>query len=288
MNYFEHHIGDYDSATAHLSALEDGLYHRMLRVYYRTEAPLPLDVRQVCRLARAQSKVERDAVASLLNEFFEQRDDGWHNERCDEEIARYLDRQRKARASADARWTAHRSQSEGNADGMPTHMRSHSEGNAPRARPQSPDTNQKQELKQKPPSATPTASAVEVPDWIDSEAWLGFAEMRRRERHPLTARAAKLIFDKLLKLRAAGNDPVAVLDQSTRNGWRDVFSIRPGGPNGHDQRGGRRESVAERAERFAHEGDERERRADDSASGDAQVLGQDVRDLRPPLDLGLR
>lgn len=26
MNYYEHHIGDYDQATAHLTACEDGIY----------------------------------------------------------------------------------------------------------------------------------------------------------------------------------------------------------------------------------------------------------------------
>jgi uncharacterized protein YdaU (DUF1376 family) len=147
LNYFEHHIGDYDSATAHLTMLEDGVYSRLLRVYYRTEAPLPSDVKQACRLVRAQSKPERDAVANVLDEFFELQPDGWHNRRCDEEIARFQDKQRKARASADARWNGHRTQSEGNANASADAMRTHSEGNAPRARPQSPDTKPHSEAK---------------------------------------------------------------------------------------------------------------------------------------------
>lgn len=89
MNYYEHHIGDYDSATAHLSLVEDGVYGRLLRVYYRTEQAIPADIKQACRLVRAQSKAERDAVADVLREFFELRDDGWHQHRADEEIARY-------------------------------------------------------------------------------------------------------------------------------------------------------------------------------------------------------
>lgn len=84
----------------------------MLCLYYRTEAPLPADVKQVCRLVRAASKSERDAVQQVLAEFFELEDDGWHNARCDEDIAAFhetepereakrenaKERQRRARA----------------------------------------------------------------------------------------------------------------------------------------------------------------------------------------------
>lgn len=86
MNYYRHHLGDYDAATAHLSVIEDGAYSRLIRLYYRTEKPLPADIMQVCRLVRAQSKAEREAVDAMLREFFDLRQDGWHQERCDEEI----------------------------------------------------------------------------------------------------------------------------------------------------------------------------------------------------------
>ena len=93
MNYFELHVGDYDAATAHLTMLEDAAYGRMLRVYYRTEKPLPADVKQVCRLVRAQSKQERDAVQSVLADFFKLEADGWHQARADEELARFREAQ---------------------------------------------------------------------------------------------------------------------------------------------------------------------------------------------------
>lgn len=89
MNYFELHVGDYDAATAHLSMLEDAAYGRMLRIYYRTERPLPADVSKVCRLVRAATKPERDAVQAVLEEFFTLEDDGWHQARTDEEIATF-------------------------------------------------------------------------------------------------------------------------------------------------------------------------------------------------------
>jgi len=94
--------------------------------------------------------------------------------------------------------------------------------NAPSPSP-SPSPSQEQ----KPPAEKLASPAeLELPSWIDREAWAGFAAMRRKERHPLTDRAAGLILKKLDSLRSEGNDPAAVLDQSTRNGWRDVFELK--------------------------------------------------------------
>ena len=98
MNYYEHHIGDYDAATAHLSMLEDAAYSRLMRLYYRKEAPIPADLAVVCRLVRASSKDERAAVQAVLSEFFELREDGWHQPRCDSDILSYQKRAERNRA----------------------------------------------------------------------------------------------------------------------------------------------------------------------------------------------
>ncbi len=121
MNYYEHHIGDYAEATAHLSFVEDAAYSRMIRKYYATEKPLPADQKVVQRLVGARTKEEREAVSTVLDEFFTLQDDGWHNTRCDEEIARYQDKQAKAKRSAEARWNKPRSHNEGNANALRTH-----------------------------------------------------------------------------------------------------------------------------------------------------------------------
>ncbi|QWE02044.1 YdaU family protein [Polynucleobacter sp. JS-JIR-II-b4] len=104
MNYYEHHIGDYSEATAHLTFIEDATYSRLIRKYYATEKPLPIEMKTVQRLINARSKEEKNAVVSVLNEFFTLTDDGWRQERCDHEIARFKDRQSKARRSAEWRW----------------------------------------------------------------------------------------------------------------------------------------------------------------------------------------
>jgi uncharacterized protein YdaU (DUF1376 family) len=97
LNYYPHHIGDYLRDTAHLTALEDGTYRRMLDVYYASEKPLPLETQWVCRLVRARTPDEQEAVQEILRHYFEKRPDGWHNKRADEEIARGLKRIKTAK-----------------------------------------------------------------------------------------------------------------------------------------------------------------------------------------------
>ena len=96
MIFYKHHIGDYAAATAHLSVLEDGAYSRLLRIYYRDEKPLPVEVKAVQRLAGARSRDERNAVQTVLEEFFELEADGWHNKRADEEIGETNERHGEA------------------------------------------------------------------------------------------------------------------------------------------------------------------------------------------------
>lgn len=93
MNYYEHHIGDYAEATAHLSFVEDAAYSRLIRKYYATERPLPPELRQVQRLVGARTKEEREAVDAVLQEFFSLEADGWHQRRCDEVIREFHEKQ---------------------------------------------------------------------------------------------------------------------------------------------------------------------------------------------------
>lgn len=145
MNYYEHHIGDYAEATAHLTFIEDATYSRLIRKYYATEKPLPMDVKFVQRLINARSKEEKNAVISVLNEFFTLTDDGWRQERCDHEIARFKDRQIKAKRSAEGRWQSVAAEQilsdstsilicDRNANALPTQC-------SPDTKHQSPDTN---------------------------------------------------------------------------------------------------------------------------------------------------
>lgn len=102
MRHFAHHIGDYAAATAHLSFVEDAAYHRLLRLYYRDERPLPAEVAACRRLVGARSKEERAAVETVLSEFFSLGEDGWHQTRADGELTAYRARADIARENGRA------------------------------------------------------------------------------------------------------------------------------------------------------------------------------------------
>jgi len=74
-----------------------------------------------------------------------------------------------------------------------------------------------------------------LPDWIPVKEWEFFLEMRRRKRNLPTEHAKDLLVRKLSELKTAGNDPVAVLEQSTIKGWLGLFEIHENGNNGHQK-----------------------------------------------------
>lgn len=148
MNYYEHHIGDYLKDTAHLSLLEHGVYRRLLDVYYTREGGIPDD--QAARLIGARSKEEREALSSVLAEFFILRDGLHVQTRCDREVERFRTKSGKAKSAADARWG--RCSTDANASSKHEHsadapdMRTHAPSmtnampRAPVPRHQTPDT----------------------------------------------------------------------------------------------------------------------------------------------------
>jgi len=85
MIWYKFHLGDYITHTLHLADAEDLAYRRLLDLYYMSERPIPLDTDAVARKIR----LDLDITESVLSEFFERTDDGYRNNRCDVEIAKY-------------------------------------------------------------------------------------------------------------------------------------------------------------------------------------------------------
>lgn len=162
INYYEQHIGDYAKDAGHLTMVEDGAYRRLLDAYYTREKALPASVKDCCKLARAASKAERDAIAYVLREFFELLADGYHQKRCDEEITRFNDKRSKARASINKRWDRVRNGNEGNTNVPESNTETYNEGNTPRARPQSPVTKKEAKAKEGAPAAAPLDFRTDV------------------------------------------------------------------------------------------------------------------------------
>lgn len=103
MHYYQHHIGDFIKATARLSDSQAMVYLRLLWMYYDTERPLKPD----SKLLAFQAGTTIEEIELILNSFFWLADNGWHNNRCDNEIAEYhalLDKRSNAgKASAERR-----------------------------------------------------------------------------------------------------------------------------------------------------------------------------------------
>jgi len=67
---------------------------------------------------------------------------------------------------------------------------------------------------------------TEIPSWIPIQIWKDFKEFRVKKRAPLTDRAIKKTIEELARLRAAGDDPEDVLEQSIYRGWTGVFALK--------------------------------------------------------------
>lgn len=97
MHYYQHNIGDFMCDTAHLTPLEECFYRRALDFYYLNEKPLPKETQSVFRRLRAITQEDKEAVLNILEDFFTEEDDGYHNKRCDAEILAYQQNANKNR-----------------------------------------------------------------------------------------------------------------------------------------------------------------------------------------------
>ena len=111
--WFPWYPGDYMRDTAHLSALEDCFYRRLIDHYMSKGEPLRHD--RLYAVARAHSQDEKNAVDRVKTEFLVPMADGLHIPRCDAEIEKWDRFIASQRARALRRW--------GDATAMPRHAR---------------------------------------------------------------------------------------------------------------------------------------------------------------------
>jgi len=113
MNYYRRYPGDYQRDTAHLSLAEHGAYAILLDHVYGSEQPLPIDLPAIYRLCRATTRAEREAVESVVRQFFPKDESGGRmNPRAREELLHAADAIEKMRTAgkegAKRRWGKHR------------------------------------------------------------------------------------------------------------------------------------------------------------------------------------
>jgi uncharacterized protein YdaU (DUF1376 family) len=201
------YVADYLADTARLTTEQHGAHLLLLFDYWRNGA-LPDDDATLARVCRLSADAWSMHGALLRSFFFEGEDGLLHQKRIDAEIAKaQLNRAAsvtRAKKAAQARWSK---DAPSNAPSIPQAMPEQCPSPSPIP------------LKTK----TKAASAFVLPEWVDSEAWAGYVEMRQKSRRPLTDRAKGLAVKDLEALRSNGQDPIAVLDMATMKSWMGLY-----------------------------------------------------------------
>lgn len=228
MNYYPHHIGDFNSATRHLTRTERSVYRDLIELYYDTEAPLCSDFDKLCRLVLARSDEERTAVEQVLNEFFTETEQGWSHSRCDSEIAKYHGN-KEAKSAAGKASAAKRAQKAHRPNNeTATDVQQPLNGCATN---QEPRTNNQEPDKEAPPNPRKRgnafdASSIDLPDWLDREDWQSWVADRKARKKPVTEEGAKRQIQQLAGYRGEGHQPGAVIANSIAGGYQGLFPPR--------------------------------------------------------------
>lgn len=270
MNYFEFYPGDYLRDTTRLSLVDHGAYLRLLIAYYSEETPLPADLGELYVITCAVSKADKDAVKKVAERFFPVSDeDGLrHKNRVDEEISKAQKRIAVARANG-AKGGKKKEPSD-NPPGTPAGNPMGSLRGTPAGT--QPPTHSGEALHT--PHAIqklPTDNACEpIAPTLAGQACLLMKNAgcggRVNPSHPdLLAALAEGVTPQTLADTAAEaiaggkGEPFTWAIRTARNRHAAGADAVTGEPHGNHPTG-RRESVAERAARFAREGDEAEAR----------------------------
>lgn len=214
--------GDYQRDTPHLSMAEHGAYFKLLMFVWDQRGPAPIDERKLMGICNARSTDEILAMRRVLEEFFILAEDGWYNKRMQREIERF---QNISHVRSEAGKLGYQAKAK--------HLPSKSQASASIPNPNTNiNTNPSTipPLGEKPKARTkPVPSASGLPEWLDAKDWAAYLDHRRGLRKPMTGEAQRRAILELDKLRAAGNPPAAVIEQSLLRGWTGLFPVKEHG-----------------------------------------------------------
>ncbi len=77
------------AATDSLTAMQEGIYLRLVNWMYRNEMPLPLDMEECARIARVRGKPELETLPDVIGRYFSQTSAGWVQAKTLHEISRF-------------------------------------------------------------------------------------------------------------------------------------------------------------------------------------------------------
>ena len=225
VNFYPHHIGDFDRATRHLSRIERSVYRDLIDLYYDTEQVLTLDTQALCRRILARSNEEATAVEQVLNEFFTKTATGWYHDRCEAEISAYhTNTSQKAmagKASAAAKRLRRMQALNGTSTAVEqplTDVATEINGTPTN---QEPITKNQEPKEEKTPRKRSAPPVFELPDWINREHWDAWHSCPKRRKATDSQKA--LAVAKLEAWRKAGQDHAGALENAAVGGWQGLF-----------------------------------------------------------------
>ena len=208
MNYYNYHIGDYRTATAHLTLEEDATYKRLLDYQYDKEAPILNDALVIARRIRSTEKL----VKAMLEEFFTLADEGWIHKRVMERINEH--KQFISKQQENGR--------KGGRKPNPNPSLTH------RQPSQYPITNNQLPI----PNIETTQQDYfhALPEVLQTEdfkkAWISYLQYRRERRlSSLLPKSCKAMW-----LQMAGwghNTSIEQINHAIANGWQGIFAPKP-------------------------------------------------------------
>ncbi|GLC92238.1 hypothetical protein Tamer19_16460 [Cupriavidus sp. TA19] len=96
MNFYRFFIRDFDADTKGLDFTQHGAYRKLLDLFFDTELPLTRNRLGLYKLVGATRKAEREAVDSVLIQYWIETDEGWVQKRAAHELAKLQERRKVA------------------------------------------------------------------------------------------------------------------------------------------------------------------------------------------------
>jgi len=204
VNYYNYHIGDYRTATAHLTLEEDATYKRLLDYQYDKESPISDEPAIIARRIRSTEPL----VRAMLEEFFISTSEGWINRRVMGEVQNhqeFVEKQSQNGKKGGKR--THR---------LPIANRTHT---LPSTNTQLPSTNKESET-----------DFSELPKALDSsdfrDAWNKYLQYRKERKKPLYPTS---FLAKWKQMEGWGQEAaITAINNSIANGWQGIFPADQG------------------------------------------------------------
>lgn len=232
MNFYPHHIGDFNNDTRHLTRIERSIYRDLIELYYDTECPLIPDKDKLSRLVLASSQDELTAVEQVLNEFFDYTNNGYFHSRCHEIICDYK-KNIKGKSKAGIASAKARKARKLKALHELTDVEQVLNTCTTDVRNQKPETrNHKPIVK--------TKEKIVIPDGINIDSWTEWIEARKANKKKVSEAAAKKQFKLLLKYTE--KEQKLIIDKSIQNDYQGLFELKGNG-NGNYQANKRQNEI---------------------------------------------